>query len=228
MAERSKNSSGIGVIARLRAVWLAVLLVAAGPAAAAETLRIVAFGDSLTAGYGLAAAESFPVRLEAALEARGLDVEVVDAGVSGDTSTGGLARLDWAVDEAADAVIVELGANDALRGVDPGETRRALGEILERLTGRGVAVLLAGMRAPPNMGPDYAAQFDPIYAELAARHGVAFYPFFLDGVAGELGLNQEDGMHPNADGVAHIVEAILPAVIDLIDTVHGLDAAGGE
>jgi acyl-CoA thioesterase-1 len=177
---------------------------------------IVALGDSLTAGYGLPPGQGFAGQLQDALRARGHDVSIIDAGVSGDTSTGGLARLDWSVPEDADAVIVELGANDALRGLDPAITRNALGDIVKRLKARGQAVLLAGMRAPPNLGDIYAAEFDAIYGELAAAEEVLIYPFFLDGVAADPTLNQADGIHPSADGVAKIVEKILPSVEALI------------
>jgi acyl-CoA thioesterase I len=195
--------------------WLA----AASPAHAAEPIRLVAFGDSLIAGPGLAAENAFPARLEAALRARGHLVAVVDAGVSGDTARDGLARLDWSVGADADAVIVELGANDALRGTDPQITRDALDAILGRLSERGLPVLLAGMMAPPNLGEAYAAAFNPIYGELAERHGALLYPFFLDGVAGDSRFNLNDGMHPNGEGVDVIVERILPAVEALIARV---------
>lgn len=204
------------------ACWLGLLAagpaVPAAPAAAAEpaTITIVALGDSLSAGYQLAPAEAFPARLEAALRARGHVVDVVNAGVSGDTAAGGLARVDWSVGEEADAVIVELGSNDALRGLDPALTRAALDGILARLAERGLPVLLAGMLAPPNLGPDYAAAFDRIYPELADRHGAILYPFFLDGVATKAELNLADGMHPNPAGVDVIVERILPSVEALI------------
>ena len=186
--------------------------VALAPGFAAGPHKLVAFGDSLTAGYGLAREDSFPVRLEAALKESGLDVTVVNAGVSGDTTTGGLSRLDWAVPEGTEAVIVELGANDGLRGIDPKVTEANLDAVLSRLKGRGVAVLLAGMLAPPNLGKDYGAEFNALYPRLAERHGVAFYPFFLDGVAADPDLNQDDGIHPTADGVEVIVERILPYV----------------
>jgi acyl-CoA thioesterase-1 len=189
--------------------WLAGAGV--GPAAA-DPIRIVALGDSLTAGPGLSADSAFPAKLEAALHARGHDVAVVDAGVSGDTARDGLNRLEWSVGPDADAVIVELGANDALRGTDPAITRQALDAILTRLADRGLPVLVAGMLAPPNLGDDYAAAFNPIYAELAAKHGAELYPFFLDGVAGDSRFNLNDGIHPNADGVDIIVERILPSV----------------
>ena len=185
-------------------------------AALAEKIEIVALGDSLTAGYQLGPEDAFPVRLEVELKARGHDVSVLNAGVSGDTSTGALSRFDWAVPESADIVIVELGANDALRGVDPAKTRDALNKMLERLKQRGAQTLLAGMIAPPNMGDAYAEQFNPMYAELAKQHDVALYPFFLEGVAAQPELNLADGMHPNRKGVDVIVRNILPHVESLI------------
>jgi len=182
----------------------------------AKKLEIVALGDSLTAGYQLPPADAFPVRLEAELKARGHDVSVLNAGVSGDTSTGALSRLDWAVPQTADIVIVELGANDALRGIDPAKTRASLSQVVERIKQRGAAVLLAGMVAPPNMGEDYAGQFNPMFAELAKEQGVALYPFFLEGVAAQPNLNLADGMHPNRKGIDVIVQNILPHVESLI------------
>ena len=184
--------------------------------AATAGTTIVALGDSLTAGYGLPPGQGFAGQLQDALRARGHDVSVIDAGVSGDTSRGGLARLDWSVPAKADAVIVELGANDALRGLDPSITRKALGTIVIRLKARGQAVLLAGMKAPPNLGDDYAAEFNAIYPELAAAEEVLLYPFFLDGVAADPALNLADGIHPTREGVARIVEKILPSVEALI------------
>jgi acyl-CoA thioesterase-1 len=183
---------------------------------AAEPLRIVALGDSLMAGYGLAEKDGFPAKLQAALRAKGHDVEVINAGVSGDTASGGLARLDWSVPKDAAAVILELGANDALRAVNPAETRKALDEALRRLRERKLEVLLAGMLAPPNMGAEYSTAFDRIYPELAQKHGVLLYPFFLDGVAAVEKLNQRDGIHPTAAGIDVIVERILPSVEKLI------------
>jgi acyl-CoA thioesterase-1 len=195
---------------------------AAPPAAAAERpVKIAVLGDSLTAGFGLPAGSAFPARLEAALRRSGHAVEIHNAGVSGDTASGGLARLDWSIPDGTDAVIVELGANDALRGIDPKVTRSALDGILRRLKERGMAVLLAGMRAPRNLGEDYARAFDPIYAELAAAHGALLYPFFLDGVAADPALNQGDGIHPNAAGVDAIVRGIAPKVEELIARVRG-------
>jgi acyl-CoA thioesterase-1 len=198
-----------------------LFLLLGGVAAAAETVRIVALGDSLTAGYGLDAEASFPVRLEAALKARGHDVAVINAGVSGDTSRGGLERLDWAVPDGTDAVIVELGANDALRGIEPDVTRANLEAILKHLVERDIAVLIAGMQAPPNLGEDYAVAFNAIYPELAERFDVALYPFFLEGVAAERKLNQTDGMHPNAAGVEAIVEPMIEPVEALIAAAAG-------
>lgn len=196
------------------AAWTAAG-VAAGWAAE-RPLKIVVLGDSLTAGLGLPAQASFPARLEQALRAKGHNVSIQNAGVSGDTASGGLARLDWSVPDDADAVILELGANDALRGLDPAVTRRALDAIIARLQARGVSVLLAGMRAPRNLGPDYVRDFDAIYPELAAKYGLVFDPFFLEGVATEAALNQADGLHPSATGVDAIVARILPKVEELI------------
>jgi acyl-CoA thioesterase I len=202
-----------------RGIWLtamvALALLLAGQAHA-ETMRIVALGDSLTAGYGLDDEDSFPVVLEAELRQRGHDVEVINAGVSGDTTRGGLERLDWSVPEGIDAVIVELGANDALRGIEPAATRANLDRILERLVARDIAVLLAGMQAPPNLGADYADAFNAIYPDLAERHDVLLYPFFLEGVAAERQLNQPDGMHPNEAGVQEIVNRMVEPVEALI------------
>ena len=181
----------------------------------AEALRILMLGDSLTAGYGLASRDALPAGLEAALRERGLDASVIDAGVSGDTTAGGLARLDWALAERPHAVVVALGANDALRAIDPAVTRSNLDRLLAALSERGLPVLLAGMMAPRNMGPEYGARFDAIYPELAQRHGAILYPFLLDGVATVAALNQADGLHPNEAGVEVIVERILPSMLCL-------------
>jgi acyl-CoA thioesterase-1 len=178
----------------------------------AAPLNIVALGDSLTAGLGLAVNEAFPAQLQRALEAKGIRAEVANAGVSGDTASGGLSRLDWSVPNTTDAVIVELGANDALRGLDPALTRAALDTLLRRLKERKIPVLLCGMLAPPNLGSEYGHAFNAIYPELAAADGALLYPFFLDGVAADPALNQHDGMHPTAAGVAVIVARILPQV----------------
>ncbi len=191
---------------------------------AAEPLRIVAFGDSLTAGYRLKTHEAFPAQLEQALWAKAHDVVIANAGVSGDTATGGLARLDWAVPKGTDAVILELGANDALRGVDPLKTYEALTRIIATLKQRGIHVLIAGMKAPRNMGAEYVQTFDRIYPYLAEHHGMLLYPFFLDGVAGVRKLNQKDGLHPTGEGVALIVKRILPSVERLIKRARALDS----
>jgi acyl-CoA thioesterase-1 len=193
----------------------------AGPSLAGNRpVRIVAFGDSLTAGYGLPAQAAFPVKLERALKAKGYAVEIVNAGVSGDTAARGLVRLDWSVPEGTDAVIVELGANDMLLGLDPRVTRNALAEIIRRLTDRKIPVLLAGMRAAPNLGSAYGSEFERIYADLARESGVLFYPFFLDGIVTHSRFNLQDGVHPNAAGIDAIVERILPQVEELIRRVQ--------
>ncbi|MGL4439062.1 MAG: arylesterase [Bosea sp. (in: a-proteobacteria)] len=184
-----------------------------------KPMRISAFGDSLTAGYGLPASAAFPVRLQRALEARGRKIVIENAGVSGDTAQTGLERLDWSIGDGIDGVIVELGANDALRGIDPGQTRKALEAIIVKLKERRIAVMLAGMRAPVNMGPDYAKRFDAIFKELADAHGLILYPFFLDGVAAQRELNQNDGIHPTAAGIDVIVERILPTVEIFLDSL---------
>src|SRR4029077_7740274 len=183
-------------------------------------VKIVAFGDSLTAGYGLPDNEGFVPRLQAALAAKGIAADVQNAGVSGDTASDGLARLDWSVPEGTDAVILELGANDMLRGLKPEVTRDALDAILRRLIARHVAVLLCGMRAAPNLGSEYGTAFERIYPDLAAKYGALFYPFFLDGLAAALSLTQHDGMHPNAAGVGVIVQRILPKVQELAASVR--------
>ncbi|MCU0831500.1 MAG: arylesterase [Rhizobiaceae bacterium] len=189
--------------------------------ARAEPLRIVAFGDSLSAGYELPPEDAFPNQLQAALKAQGRDVTVENAGVSGDTSTGGLERLDWSVPDGTALVILELGANDALRGIDPALTRANIDAMLTRLAERGIGVVLAGMLAPPNMGAAYADAFNAIYPDMAAKHGVPLYPFFMDGVITKPDLLLDDGIHPNAEGVARIVEGILPLVVAALDAEAG-------
>ena len=175
-------------------------------------LKGVVLGDSLVAGYQLGPGEAFPERLEAALKAAGHDIVIANAGVSGDTTSGGLARLDWSVPDDTAFVILELGANDALRGVPPEDTRRNLDTMVARLTARGIDVILVGMLAPPNMGDDYAAKFNPIYPDLAEKYGVPLYPFFLDGVATHADLQLADGMHPNPQGVEEMVKRFLPLI----------------
>ncbi|MFY9836027.1 MAG: arylesterase [Xanthobacteraceae bacterium] len=179
-------------------------------------IHVVALGDSLTAGLGLAVKQGFVPRLQAALAARGVIADIANAGVSGDTASDGLARLDWSVPQGTDAVIVELGANDMLRGIDPRVTRNALDTMLTRLAERHIAVMLCGMKAAPNLGAEYGKAFDSIYPDLSAKHGVLLYPFFLDGVAADAALIQTDGLHPNAAGVDVIVGRILPKIEELI------------
>ncbi|MEE8534887.1 MAG: arylesterase [Kiloniellales bacterium] len=188
-------------------------------------LVILAFGDSLTHGYGLPAGATFPERLQAELLARGYRVRVINGGNSGDTTAGGRARLAWALADRPDLVLLELGANDALRGLDPAVTYENLDAILNRLEREGLAVLFTGMRAPLNMGRNYGAAFEAVFARLAAEHGVPFYPFFLEGVAMVPALNQADGIHPNASGVGEIVKRIAPRVIRLL---RGLIEPGQE
>jgi acyl-CoA thioesterase I len=190
-------------------------------AGAAKPVKMVVLGDSLSAGLGLPANAAFPAKLQKALEDKGIKVDMINAGVSGDTASGGRERLDWSVPEGTDAVIVELGANDALRGTDPAVTRAALSDILSRLKARGIAVLICGMVAPPNYGSDYAARFNAIYPELSKSFGVPLYPFFLEGVAADAKLNQADSMHPTADGVDIIVKNILPTVEAFVGTISG-------
>ena len=200
------------------AVAVGMLLASGLPGHEAEagTPVIVALGDSLTAGFGLPQDKAFPAQLEKALKARGQDVKVINAGVSGDTAAAGLARLDWALPEDASAVIIELGANDALQGLDPAATKATLEKIITGVKGRGLPILLAGMEAPRNLGKDYVEQFRAMYADLAQRYDLILYPFFLDGVALDDGYLLDDGLHPNAAGVERIVEGILPKVEELL------------
>jgi acyl-CoA thioesterase-1 len=195
-------------------IWLLfVLLAFSQPAlSASESISILVLGDSLTAGYGLSAQDAFPAQLEQRLNEKGYPVLVINAGVSGDTSAGGAARLDWSLADYPDIVIVELGANDALRGLSPQQTRTNLATILARLREHNVRAILTGMKAPRNLGEDYYNSFDSLYPDLAAEFNVAFYPFFLEGVAGRSDLNQADGIHPTALGVRVIVDKMLPLV----------------
>jgi acyl-CoA thioesterase-1 len=196
------------------ALLFAALLLTAAPAGA-RTLQIVDIGDSLTAGLGLPAEEAFPARLEARLKQDGLDVHVANAGVSGDTTAGGLARLDWALADKPDLVILALGANDALRGTDPAVVKGNLDKMIDKIEASGAKLLLLGMLAPPNWGKGYKQAFDRIYPDLAKAHRVPLYPFFLEGVAMNPDLNQPDGLHPNAKGVGVLVDRIAPVVAKL-------------
>ncbi len=212
-----------GVLAQVG--WLAlivnVLLAGAAPAAMAEPpIRLVAFGDSLTAGLGLPASKSFPAQLSRALKAKGHSVDIENAGVSGDTTADGLKRFEWAIPDGTEAVILELGAHDILRGIDPARARTNLDKVLAKLKARNIDVLLTGMKAPENWGVEYAEAFNPIYEGLAKKYDVILYPFFLDGVAMDNKLNQQDGIHPSAKGVAVIVERVLPSVEQLIERVE--------
>jgi Lysophospholipase L1 and related esterases len=210
---RASQMVALALIVNLTSFFLSLSAIAgkeAGP------LRIVAFGDSLTSGLGLPESEAFPGQLQKALRARGHDIEIINAGVSGDTSAAGLERIDWAVPEGTDAVILQFGSNDALRGLDPKQTRANVEAMITKLKSRGIPVLLAGSASPRGMGETYVAEFDRIFSDLARAHELIFYPFFLTGVALRPELNLEDGMHPNAKGVAAIVDAILPAVEKLL------------
>lgn len=195
-----------------------VLLLLIAPAQA-KTIKIVAFGDSLMAGYQLPQGEAYPVKLEQALQAKGYDIAMSNASVSGDTTSGGLSRLDWSIPDGTDAVILGLGANDALRGLPADITRENIDKMVARLKERKIGVILMGMLAPPNMGADYEASFNPIYPEIADKYQVHRYPFFLDGVAGVQSLNISDGIHPNPMGIAVLVEKTLPSVEDLLKSL---------
>jgi acyl-CoA thioesterase-1 len=197
----------------------ALALPAAAQTQGPKPVKMVVLGDSLSAGLGLVGSAAFPARLQKALKAKGIEVDMINAGVSGDTSSGGRDRLDWSVPDGTDAVILELGANDALRGIDPKVTRAALADILTRLKARKIAVLLCGMVAPPNYGADYSGRFNAIYPDLAKTFQVPLYPFFLEGVASDAKLNQADGLHPTAQGIDTIVKNILPSVEAFLGTI---------
>jgi acyl-CoA thioesterase-1 len=205
-------------------LMLALMTIATTPSLkaqpAAKPVKLVVLGDSLSAGLGLPAQEAFPAKLQKALLAKGIDVDMINAGVSGDTSSGGRDRLDWSVAEGTEGVIVELGANDALRGIDPDLTRSALTDIVAKLKARKIPVMLCGMMAPPNYGADYAARFNSIYPDLAKQFDVPLYPFFLDGVAADAKLNQADGIHPTAAGVDIIVNNMMPTVEAFLRTIN--------
>lgn len=205
---RTILAAAVGALVMIPATALAQ----AANAKDTKPIKLAVLGDSLTAGYQLSASAAFPVRLQKALKERGIETDIVNAGVSGDTTSGGRDRLDWSIPKDVEGVIVELGANDALRGVDPKVSKAALEDILKRLKARSVAILLCGMYAPPNYGADYVAKFNSIYPDLAKAYNVPLYPFFLDGVVGDPKLNQSDGMHPTAEGVDAIVKRILPTV----------------
>jgi acyl-CoA thioesterase I len=208
-------------------IVLTTTLTAAGTAPALANppvsgpIRIVVLGDSLSAGFGVSATDAFPAKLQKALRDKGIEIAMTNAGVSGDTASGGRDRLDWSVPEGTEGVIVELGANDALRGIDPSVTRAALSDIVSRLKARGVAVLLCGMLAPPNYGSEYATRFNDIYPDLAKSFGIALYPFFLDGVAADAKLNQVDGIHPTPAGVDIIVKRMMPMVEAFVGSIRG-------
>ena len=226
----SRRTIGLRTAGLAGAALFGLLAAAAAPSAAAEPVRLLAFGDSLTHGYGLPSGETFPEQLEAALRADGLEVTVINAGNSGDTTAGGRARLDWALADDPDAVILELGANDGLRGLDPAATYDNLDAILARLKEADLPVLIAGMLAPPNLGREYTDAFNAVYPRLARKYGAPLYPFFLDGVAMDKALNQSDGIHPNAAGVAEIVQRIKPHVVRLLEATSLAErpAAGAE
>lgn len=212
----------VHILVLIMGLMAAEMALAEIPAAAsAKPIKMVVLGDSLSAGLGLSGSAAFPDRLKKSLETKGIRVDMINAGVSGDTASGGRDRLDWSVPEGTEAVILELGANDALRGIDPGVTRSALTDILTRLKARNIAVLLCGMVAPPNYGSDYAARFNAIYPDLAKSFGVPLYPFFLEGVAADAKLNQPDGIHPTAEGVDVIVKNILPTVEAFLGPISG-------
>ncbi|MGO4706708.1 arylesterase [Microvirga sp. 2MCAF38] len=216
-----KRQSGLfmAIIFACAATLMGLIAAPGSSFAQNQPIRLVALGDSLSAGYQLPGEAAFPVALERALRTKGYNVEITNAGVSGDTASGGLDRLDWSVPDGTDGVIVELGANDMLRGLDPAIPRQSIETIVERLKARNIAVMLAGMMATRNLGPDYAQKFDTLYPDIAKKHGLVLYPFFLDGIAGDRALNLPDGLHPTAKGVEVIVERILPSVESFLATI---------
>ncbi len=211
---------------RFKAVALhftVILMATLGAArlAAAEPVQLVGFGDSLMAGYQLPQEDALPAQLQRALAAKGHDVVITNAGVSGDTTSGGLSRVDWSVPDGTDGVILELGANDALRGIPPDQSEKNLDQIISRLKARGIPILLVGVLAPPNMGAQYGETFNAIYPRLAAKHALPLYPFILDGVITERSLLLEDGMHPNTKGLALMAQRMLPLAEELVKSVEG-------
>lgn len=208
------------VLMRFAVGLAAFLSISATAPAQDRTVNLVGFGDSLMAGYQLAEKEGLPAQLQSKLREAGVNVKIDNAGVSGDTTQGGLARVDWSVPDGTDGVILELGANDALRAVAPEQTEKNLDEIITKLKARGISVLLVGMLAPPNLGGDYAERFNPLYKRLAEKHGLLLYPFVLDGVVTQASLQLEDGMHPNAKGVGVMAERMLPLVKQFIETIQ--------
>jgi acyl-CoA thioesterase-1 len=210
---------GLGAALRRVAFAAALACVPAATAGAAAPVRLLVLGDSLSAGYGLPHEQGFEAQLQAALKAHGYDVQIIDGAVSGDTSAGGLARLDWVLAAKPQAAIVELGANDGLRGLPPAEMRRNLSAIIDKLQAAHVKVLLTGMYAPPNLGPDYETQFHAVFDALGRRPGVLYEPFFMQGAAEHPNLIQADGLHPNASGVRIEVAGILPFVEKLLAEV---------
>jgi acyl-CoA thioesterase-1 len=225
-ARSALEAAGVTIIALALTISAAFFLPARAIADEVTPVTIVAFGDSLTAGYGVKAGESFAAQLQMALQAKGHKVKIVNAGVSGDTTAGGLERLDWSLQPKPDGVILELGANDALRGVDLKETRANLDKILAKLKAENIDFLIAGMKAPSNWGADYQKEFDAIYPELAAKYGATLYPFFLEGVALDRAFVQADGLHPTAKGVAEIVKRIMPDVEKLLTRIRQHETAG--
>ena len=223
--ERLVMSPAILTVILLTALGLVFFSLFVPPAAAQQPVRIVFVGDSLTAGLGVETGKGYVDRLKAKLEEKGLPIEAVNAGVSGDTTAGGLSRLDWSVPDDIDGVVLALGGNDALRGIPVEKSRANLAAAIENLQARGIPVLLAGMMSPPNMGSEYEQAFNAIYSELAGEHDIAFYPFLLDGVAAEAALNQADGMHPNADGMAVIASRMLPVMEEFVRSLG--ESAGG-
>lgn len=211
MPRQSQSLGFFSIYCAAAGAVMASFILSAQPASA-KTLRLVALGDSLTAGYQLPPGDAFPAVLEKALKAKGYDVAIANAGVSGDTAAQGAARVDWSVPDGTDGVILELGANDALRGLPPEKAKESLEKILTRLQTRKIPVLIAGMYAPRSLGAEYYEKFDAIYPALAKAYNAELYPFFLDGVAGQAKLNLQDGVHPTGDGVRTIVEKMLPSV----------------